>query len=168
MNELRIQQGTTGEKIACNVFFKRGRFSSFSLGTYSPLDIVVDGDKNVQIKTLIPYVKEAYWSVTGKSQISNFLGAHEAYIISVPANLDSVPGRDQLWKYQGKMLSVNLDRLREGETSESLIIPMTDEFVEEYEDIGEEACLALLKYPVSYIAMKPETWKQHNHKRLTT
>lgn len=158
---LKIQQGTIGEKIACNVFVKRGRFSGFSVGTYAPFDMVVDANRNVQIKTLIPYVKQETWTINGRSQVSHFLEADEAYIISVPANLDSIPGKEHLWKYQGKMLRVNLQKLRLQNPQDSLSIPMTEEYVEIYDKLDDEACLSLLKYPVSNFAMKPNIWKQH-------
>ena len=165
LDQLRVQQGIMGEKIACNVFVKRGRFSGFCVGTYAPFDMVVDQNRNVQIKTLIPYVKHEVWTINGRSQVAHLLEAEEAYIISVPANLDSIPGKEHLWKYQGKMLRVNLQKLRLQNPKDSITIPMTEEYVEIYEKLDDEACLSLLKYPVSYFAMKPEIWKQQNQKK---
>jgi hypothetical protein len=165
LDQLRVQQGIMGEKIACNVFVKRGRFSGFCVGTYAPFDMVVDTNRNVQIKTLIPYVKHEAWTINGRSQVAHLLEAEEAYIISVPANLDSIPGKEHLWKYQGKMLRVNMQRLRQQNSQDSLSIPMTDEYVDLYDNLDDEACMSLLKYPVSSFAMKPQEWKQRSENK---
>lgn len=170
---LKIQQGNNGEKIACNAFSKLGRFSRFTLGTYHKFDMVVlDSDKkkelNVQVKTLVPFVKERYWSVTGIKTVEHFLEADEAYIISIPVRVDSVKGGNDLWKFQGRMLRVNTDKLKKFYGSGALIIPMTEEYVEEYYDLDDEECLSLLKYPVSYFTIKPDQWKQHRNLKYST
>jgi hypothetical protein len=139
------------------------------MGTYHQFDMIVEsenGDANVQIKTLVPFVKERYWSISGEKTVENFLNADEAYIISIPVRLNDTTDA-HLWKFQGRMLRVNLDELRKQRGTSMLIIPM-DEEVEEYYDLTEEETLSLLKYPVSYFTIKPSEWNQKSKMKYST
>jgi hypothetical protein len=166
MTDKKINQGILGEKVACNAFIELGRFVGFVIGTYDAFDMRLKEDYNpnniinAQIKTLIPFVKERKWTVSGKKTVENFLKADEAYIVSVPAK--KMKGYEDVEKYHGKLLKVNLQKLRQENINnqpEKLDIPTNDEYVQEYFIIKKEDVVELLKYPVSYFAEDPKNWK---------
>lgn len=174
MTDKKINQGTLGEKIACNIFLRLGRFVGFVIGIYDAFDMKLREDYNpnninaqikintvnAQIKTLIPFIKERKWTVSGKKTVENFLKADEAYIVSVPAK--KMKGYEDVEKYHGKLLKVNLQKLRQENKNnqpEKLDIPTNDEYVQEYFIIDKKDVVELLKYPVSYFAEDPKNWK---------
>lgn len=139
--------GRAGETIVMNHFSRSGSIVESSVNQFdAQKDMVIDGNKKIEVKTQVPFVKKDAFTFK-QNQLKKCLEADELYFVSVPNRKMEHYSAGKVYRADPKKMRYDSYKTQDGR--EMIVIPIQQEALVEAFEMTEQERELLQSYSVS-------------------